>query len=148
MSDPPPDGEARPQPHEEQAGAALSRENPMPMFGSRTSAAPAKTNRFRVERRDVADTIVIVPYGELDAAGVPSLEAELLGAIPQTHSILLDLGQLTFVDSCGLWLITLTLNSCRRNGVAFSLTRGPESIRSIFELTGLSDVLPFVEEAR
>jgi anti-sigma B factor antagonist len=88
---------------------------------------------------------VIAAIGELDAAGVPALESTILDAIGRTHAIVLDLERLTFVDSCGLWLITLTLSSCRRSGVAFSITRGPESVRSIFELTGLSDVLPFVD---
>ncbi len=116
------------------------------MFGTGAAEAAAVAGRFRVERRVLGDTLLVTPYGELDAAAVPVLEAEMLDAIGSTRAILLDLGGLTFIDSCGLWLITLTLSSCRRNGVGFALTRGPKSIRSIFEVTGLSDVLPFLDD--
>ena len=117
----------------------------VPAFGGSPAAASEIRQRFHVERRFAAARCVVVPHGELDVAAVPVLEAELLAAIDEADSLLLDLRRLTFVDSCGLWLITLSLSSCRRAGVAFTLTRGPERVHSIFEVTGLSDVLPFVD---
>jgi anti-sigma B factor antagonist len=107
--------------------------------------AAVARERFSVETSGHDETRVIEAIGELDAAAVPILETEILESIGQARAIVLDLERLTFVDSCGLWLITLALSSCRHSGVAFSITRGPESVRSIFEVTGLSDVLPFVD---
>jgi anti-sigma B factor antagonist len=124
--------------------ASTVRNAPTPSPSIR-SITPPVLERFSVETSTRERTRVIAAIGELDAAAVPVLETEILDSIRRAHAIVLDLERLTFVDSCGLWLITLTLNSCRRAGVAFSITRGPESLRSIFEVTGLSDVLPFVD---
>src|SRR5437899_2189278 len=59
-------------------------------------------------------------------------------------SILLDLSRLDFIDSTGLWVITTARRWCETHGCGFMLIPGSEPVQSVFELTGLSDVLPFV----
>jgi anti-anti-sigma factor len=122
---------------------------PLPPAPEAAASAPARQSadeRFHVETSRLGDLHVIVAVGELDAAAVPILEEEILSSLTEAPAIMLDLDRLTFIDSCGLWLITLTLSSCRRTGVDFTLTRGPQPVRAVFEVTGLSDVLPFSDE--
>jgi anti-sigma B factor antagonist len=96
-----------------------------------------------VRRTVLDDTRVLTPSGELDGASVPVLEVQLMASIKGARTIVLDLGDLDFIDSCGLWLVTLTSAACKQAGVDFALLRGPEAVHSVFEVTGLSDVLPF-----
>ena len=57
--------------------------------------------------------------------------------------IVIDLGRVTFIDSSGLWALILTQRICRQRGICLLLKPGPDSVQSVFEVTGLYDVLPF-----
>jgi anti-anti-sigma factor len=82
--------------------------------------------------------------GELDERSLDTLERALADcAAAGAETITLDLDRLRFIDSAGLWTITSARRWCKRGGVEFSLVRGPAPIHRIFEVTGLSDVLPF-----
>jgi anti-sigma B factor antagonist len=91
----------------------------------------------------------LVLTGELDADSGPGLEGVIsrLGG-DGTRGITLDLRKLMFIDSSGLWTITLARRWCARKEYEFSLIPGPESVQRVFEMTGLLDVLPFRDEPR
>ena len=61
--------------------------------------------------------------------------------------IVIDLSRLTFIDSSGLWAITLTQRICRKRGLGLLIKPGPERVQSVFEVTGLADLLPFTPAA-
>jgi anti-anti-sigma factor len=82
--------------------------------------------------------------GDLDLDSVGALEAAIHGISSSASAIALDLTGLTFIDSSGLWTITTLSKWCTRSGIAFSLIPGPAPVQEVFELTGLSDCLPFV----
>ena len=83
-------------------------------------------------------------YWSVQRDSVPTLEAALVRCAAQgAMAITLDLGGLAFIDSAGLWIITSARSWCDRRGCGFSLVPGPASVHRVFELTGLSDVLPF-----
>jgi anti-sigma B factor antagonist len=82
--------------------------------------------------------------GELALGSVSTLEHAVarLWSQPVT-SVTLDLRLLTFIDSSGLWTVTRLHKRCAHESVEFRVIPGPESIQQVFELTGLSDVIPF-----
>ncbi|HXD53776.1 MAG TPA: STAS domain-containing protein [Solirubrobacteraceae bacterium] len=81
--------------------------------------------------------------GELDMATAPDFEQAMLRALGAKRPILLDLTRLSFIDSAGLWAITLGHTACRRRGIPLSIVPGVGAVREVFEATGLFDVLPF-----
>jgi anti-sigma B factor antagonist len=86
----------------------------------------------------------LVLTGALDTSSVPTLEDAISRCCAgETRAITLDLSRLTFIDSSGLWTITSARRWCERQGYGFSLIPGPEPVQQVFELTGLSDLLPF-----
>lgn len=90
------------------------------------------------------DHVVVAPRGELDMATIGAVEQELQrlrGA--GFDRIILDLGGLTFMDSSGLHLVTRWANDASRDGFVFELEPGPPAIQRLFELTAMTDVLPF-----
>ena len=86
--------------------------------------------------------------GELDIASVSTLHgavSRMLGRASPGDAIVLDLGGLVFIDSTGLAEIILTSQLCERDEHDFALVPGPRAVQRMFELTGLIDVLPFLE---
>jgi anti-sigma B factor antagonist len=82
--------------------------------------------------------------GELDIAGVPSLEALVSRVCAEdAASVTIDLGGLSFIDSTGLAAIVHISGLCDRHGKRFELLPGSRAVQRVFEVTGLDGVLPF-----
>jgi anti-anti-sigma factor len=99
---------------------------------------------FAVEEVGGDSTHTLILTGELDARSVPALEAAIgRYCADGPPAMTLDLSELSFIDSSGLWTILAAMRWCERQGRGFSLLPGPESVQQVFEITGLVDVLPF-----
>ena len=90
---------------------------------------------------------VITPVGEFDSSALGPFEDALTEVMVQERPIVIDLSRLTFIDSSGLWAITLTQRICRKRGLGLLIKPGPERVQSVFEVTGLADLLPFTPSA-
>jgi len=106
------------------------------------------TNRFgflelRSERDD--DEHVITLSGELDLDGAERVAVELQRAeATDVRRIVLDLSGLRFIDSSGIRLILAADARSRTDGDRLALIRGPRPVQRVFELTGVTERLPFV----
>ena len=99
---------------------------------------------FSVRVTPERDHVVVAPRGDLDMATVGSIENELERLRDSGFkNIVLDLSGLTFMDSSGLHLVTRWANDASRDGFAFELEPGPPAVQRIFELTAMTDLLPF-----
>ena len=95
---------------------------------------------------DHADGAVVVrPRGELDLASTPDLRAILQEQYNKKASVLLDLSELTFLDSSGLRLIWDTATAAKQHGLELALASGPPEVMRVFELTGLRKRLNFTD---
>ena len=86
--------------------------------------------------------------GELDISTADRLQDAVsrLCVAEGARALTLDLRALTFVDSSGLAAIVYTSRLCERYGCELSVIRGPQSVQDVFEMTGLTELLPFREE--
>lgn len=90
------------------------------------------------------DHVIVVPRGDLDMATVGAVEHELRRLRESGfRKLVLDLGGLTFMDSSGLHLITKWTNDASKDGFVFELEPGPPAVQRVFELTSMTDLLPF-----
>jgi anti-sigma B factor antagonist len=88
----------------------------------------------------------LVLTGELEMSSAGELQ-ELVARICAEgagRDLALDLTGLTFVDSTGLQAIIVAQRLCREHAVGFMLTPARGAVQNLFEITGLTDVLPFV----
>jgi anti-sigma B factor antagonist len=86
--------------------------------------------------------------GEMDFVTAPSLEARIVALCASgAGEIVLDLSGLSFIDSRGLMAILLSKKRCESRGCRFSMTRGPDPVQRLFEVTGYIDKLPFRDAA-
>jgi len=75
--------------------------------------------------------------GELDIARAPQLERTLDAC--QARLVVVDLRELTFIDSSGLHAIINAGIRARRSGRRLVLVRVPSDVERILTLTGISD---------
>jgi anti-anti-sigma factor len=90
----------------------------------------------------------LVLTGSLDRCSVHRLEAEIERLCEEgVTGITLDLRQLTEIDAFGVAVIAFRCGLCRRHGYDFALIRGSRAIQRAFEKAGVSELLPFGQDA-
>jgi anti-anti-sigma factor len=91
------------------------------------------------------DEVRVRPVGALDLSTARVLEDQL-AELRDTgfRRLVLDLGELSFMDSTGLRLVLRWDAEARKDGFELSLTPGPPLVQRVFEVTGTLDNLPFV----
>jgi anti-anti-sigma factor len=82
--------------------------------------------------------------GELDLANSRQLTQTLRQAVAGHRLTVVDLRDLTSIDSTGLQAIIDADNRARRHGAKLVLIRGPAQVDQLFEVTGLADTLEIV----
>jgi anti-sigma B factor antagonist len=110
-----------------------------------TSEHPYLT--IEVTRASEAQTIVLT--GEADLLGASNIEAALKDAASagEPELIVIDLRNLTFIDSSGLQALITGHELCRAHGHEMRIIPGPENVQRLFELTGMDETLPFTDAA-
>jgi anti-anti-sigma factor len=83
--------------------------------------------------------------GDLDLAATPQFEQALQDALPSALLIIVDLRQLTFMDSTGVHMILEADARARRSARRLVFLRGPAQIDRLFELVGLSSRLAIID---
>ena len=84
--------------------------------------------------------------GDVDIASAGEIEARIRSAEAEGPSvILIDLRQVSFLDSSGLRLILGAAIRAEAAGRRLVLVRGPERVQRVFELTNLQSRLEFVD---
>jgi anti-sigma B factor antagonist len=90
---------------------------------------------FRVDVHPQREVVRVVPVGELDVATGPLLETQLRQLRDSGFGhIVLDLRELTFMDSTGIRLILAEDDFARSNGRDFSLIDGRRAIRHVMDV--------------
>jgi anti-sigma B factor antagonist len=84
--------------------------------------------------------------GELDLATVPVLEDALQGAEHSHDLVIVDLRDLTFLDSTGLHVLISAEQRARRFGTRLVIVQGPPQVRRLLELTGAIEQLRVVAD--
>jgi anti-anti-sigma factor len=91
--------------------------------------------------------LVLHVSGELDHASAGALDDELRRAIGEREAlaVVLDLGEVTIIDSTGLRVLVLAAKQSALNGTRLKIVRVTERVRNVFELTGLDHALPLAD---
>jgi anti-sigma B factor antagonist len=107
---------------------------------------PLNHQPFRCEVEPYREAVRVRPIGELDLATVPVVEEQLSELHTAGFSALtLDLRDVQFLDSTGLRMILRWNAASRADGFVFRLVSGPPAVRRLFDLTGTTAQLNFVE---
>jgi anti-sigma B factor antagonist len=90
-----------------------------------------------------AGRTVVAVAGEIDAYTAPALKAALDDAIPAKGTrVVVDLSEVSFVDSTGLGALVGGLNLARSHDGTMVLVVTVDRVRRIFELSSLTQLFP------
>jgi anti-anti-sigma factor len=90
-----------------------------------------------------AGSVRIRVRGDVDLSTSPELAETLTRAIDAGSSVVLDLSEVTFIDSTGLNTLITAHKECETNGGALALSPNlPAQVSRVFEITGLDDLFP------
>lgn len=90
---------------------------------------------------------VINPSGILDGVSAKELRSQIVDLLEQKKpsNILLDLQNVTFMDSAGLGALVSILKTVRFSGAEFCLCSLSEQVKIIFDLTKMEKVFKIFE---
>jgi anti-sigma B factor antagonist len=109
-----------------------------------TEFAEPTAELLRVRRTDTEVGLTLELSGELDISTAATLEHELAEIEHENvPRVLIDLTNLSFMDSSGLALIVRAMDTARNNGYELWIRRGAPQVQRLLELSGLCDRLNF-----
>jgi anti-anti-sigma factor len=111
------------------------------------SAARQDTFRpFTVDVQPERDVVRVALRGDLDLATVSPVREQIDQLIANGFvRVLLDLREVTFLDSTGLRLVLELYHGSCADGWELAVIEGPPDVQRVFQLTGLRDLLPLVD---
>ena len=97
---------------------------------------------FRVTIGFQGDVAVIRLRGELDVHTTPTLRAAVDGALDaEVGAVVLDLGDLTFVDSHGIGVIVGCYRAATSSGTALTIRDPSPAVEQILAITAIDRLL-------
>ncbi len=104
---------------------------------------------LEVTTQDSGGHVTVSLKGELDLSSVGKVEEELERAEKDGPALLvLDLSQLSFLDSTGLRAVVTADERARSNGRRLVIVRGPDPVQRVFAITRLEERLEMVDDAQ
>ena len=99
-----------------------------------------------VEHLD-AGAVCVALHGELDLEHAYAFDHELRGLeADRPPCLVLDLRELTFLDSCGLARLLAARRRARRAGHRLLLVRGPATVQRLFALSAVDEAFEMVSD--
>jgi anti-sigma B factor antagonist len=89
---------------------------------------------------------VVVVHGDVDLATVGALRGELAGALERAEKVVLDLREVSFMDTQGLAAVIEAQQASAASGTPFVVVKAPATVHRLFEMIGLTDRLKVVDD--
>jgi anti-sigma B factor antagonist len=104
----------------------------------------AKVLTFKIERD--GKTAVVKCHGRLVAGTTEELYQAVKHLLPETKVVVVDLAELTYVDSTGLGTLVRLYTTARQVGCEFKLLHLGKQLRNVLRLTNLLSVFAEAED--
>ena len=100
------------------------------------------------DRQSLDDGVVVKVTGEIDLIRSPQLRQELMAILDDgVVRLVVDLGDVPFMDSSGVATLVEALQVQRRQGNKLILCALQDKVKSIFEISRLDMVFTITEDA-
>jgi len=91
------------------------------------------------------DKIILILEGVLDTTTASQLQEVLVPAFDEAAHITLDFSKLDYVSSAGLRILLIGQKTANAKGASMEVSKVPDGIREVFDITGFSDMLTIIE---
>ena len=106
----------------------------------------ADDNQFEVRNSFVGDAVVITVLGEVDIISASELSRAIDVVPDQTSRLVIDLCDVTFLDSSGLNALLRAKQALEEKSIVFHVVvRADSVVRRVFEITQLTASLSVVD---
>jgi anti-anti-sigma factor len=95
-----------------------------------------------IEVRHEQDYAIVTATGEIDISTVIRLRERLFEIAASGHPLVVDLDQVSFIDSVGLAVLVGTANRAAAHGGSLYVACGRPKFRELFRLAGLDCRIP------
>lgn len=95
---------------------------------------------LRIRHEDNGTAVIAVHSESLDAGNVERFRDQVLPVLAAADGVVIDMGELGFVDSSGLGALIACLRNVRGRGGELSLVRLRKPVRALFELMRMDQV--------
>jgi anti-sigma B factor antagonist len=110
---------------------------PLPLI--RKASVPDETVT-RVEQ--AGDTVTVSLHGEVDVLTVDQVRVALIEALAaRPREVVVDMADLSFIDSTGLGALVFGFQRARDDGIGFRLARPTRGVHQVLVLSGLLEVV-------
>lgn len=110
------------------------------------------SGELQVSSRSEGDAVILVPVGDIDLAGSPTLREEIKRVTAARPArLIVDLSSVSYMDSSGVATLVEALQMSRKNKAKLVLCCLQDRVRSIFEIAKLETVFlitPTLDAAR
>ena len=89
---------------------------------------------------------IVVVRGEVDIATADAVRADLNTAFGRSASVVLDLREVSFMDTQGLSVVIEAQHRCAADGTQFAITRAPDHVHRLFDMIGLTPRLTVLDD--
>jgi anti-anti-sigma factor len=90
-----------------------------------------------IEVRQGHDYTIVIAAGEIDISTVTRLRERLFAIAASGRPLVIDFGQVGFIDSVGLAVLVGTANRAAAHGNSLQVACAPPKIRQLLRLAGL-----------
>jgi anti-anti-sigma factor len=104
---------------------------------------------FELGVQTAEERVTFTPRGELDLATAPDMEKQVLSACREGRRIVVvDLRELTFMDSTGVRTIVAAHQVAEESGTDLRVVRPPResAVSRVIEISGIDEALGLVNE--
>jgi anti-sigma B factor antagonist len=106
---------------------------------------------FSIETSEVGGRLLVRPRGELDLATAPGLEQLVMGRLAEGGRVVLDLRELSFMDSNGVRVLVAAHARAGDDGEgegALTIVRPVRggAVERVIEVSGIDRALPLVDD--
>jgi len=96
---------------------------------------------FAVERSDAGDRIIVSVRADVDLGTVDALSQALEQATRESGQVIIDMTDVTFLDSTGVRVLVEAYRSAQRNGGALYVRGARHWVARVLEVTGVARLL-------
>lgn len=100
---------------------------------------------MKISVRDDSDFVIVALEGEVDLRHSPTLRKTLMDLMLANRSVVVDMGQVAYIDSSGIASLVEAYQMTRRNGGRFVLASVSGPAMRVLQLARLDKVFTLVE---
>jgi len=96
-----------------------------------------------IEYKKETDKDVLILNGEVDAFTAANLKKEILNLTDyeKTNQLVLEMSQVSYMDSTGIGVIIAGYKSAKKNGGSLIVQGLSSRVKRLFDITGLSEIV-------